>query len=65
MGYFSLQPVFHDLCKKGNVRYYPVSAIVQLKDYLLLTGMSRPCGGGSRFLLLLSGWSFSRMSNAI
>ena len=38
---------------------YPVCGIVRIKNCLLLIGKNSPCGGGSRFVLTLSEWSFT------
>ena len=57
MSYFSFQPVLHDWCNKGCGMCYPVCWMVHIKEPLLLTGKSSPCG--SRFPLSLSEWSFT------
>ena len=58
-GYFSLQPVPHDWCNKECGVYSPVFGIVHIKNPLLLIRKSSPCSSSSRFLFLLSEWSFT------
>ena len=38
LGYFSFQPVPHDLCNKGRGIYSPVCVMVYLKEHLQLIG---------------------------
>ena len=66
LSYFSFQPVLHDWCNKGCGVCYPVCGMMQIKKTLLLIRKSSP-GGGSRFPLFLSEWSFRlyHMCNAI
>ena len=42
LDYFSSQPVLHDWCSKGRGMYYPVCAMVHIKDTLLLIRKSSP-----------------------
>ena len=56
LSYFSFQPVLHDWCKKGGGMCYPVCGMVHIKEPLLLTEKSSPCGG-SGIPLSLSEWS--------
>ena len=58
VGYFSFQPVLHNLYNKGRGMYYPVCAMMHIKEPLLLIGKSSQCGG-SGFPLSLSELSFS------
>ena len=58
LSYFLFQPVLHDWCNKGRGMYYPVCGMMHIKEPLLLIGKSSS-RGCSRFLLLLSEWSFS------
>ena len=44
----------YDWCNKGHGMCYPVCDVVHIKEPLLLTGKSSPCGS-SRILLSLSG----------
>ena len=48
----------HDWYNKGCGMCYLVCGMVHIKEPLLLTGKSSPCGG-SRFPLSLSEWSFT------
>ena len=57
--YFSFQPVLHDRCIKGHGVRYPIFRMVHIKDSLLLFEKSIQYSGSSRFLLLLSDWSFT------
>ena len=57
LSYFSFQPVLHDWCNKGRGMCYHVCGMVHIKDPLLLTGKSNPCGGRG-FPLSQSEWSF-------
>ena len=56
--YFSFQPVLHDWCNKDRGMCYPVCGMVHIKEPLLLSGKSNPCGD-SGFPLLLFEWSFT------
>ena len=56
LGYFSFHPVLHDWCNKGRGMCYPVCGMMHIKEPLLLTGKSSPCGA-SGFPLSLSEWS--------
>ena len=47
-----------DWCNKDHGMYYPVCAMMHLKEPLLIIGKSSPCGG-SGFPLSLSEWSFT------
>ena len=58
LSYFSVQPVFHDWCKKGRGMCYHVYGMVHIKEPLLIIGKSSPCGGNG-FPLLLSEGSFT------
>ena len=58
LSYFSFQPVLHDWCNKGRGMCYPVCGMVHIKQLLLLTGKSSPCGG-SGFPFSLPKWSFT------
>ena len=49
---FSFEPVLDDWCNKGRGIYYPVCAVMHIKEPLLLIGKSSPCGG-SRFSLVI------------
>ena len=55
---FSVQPVLHDLCKKGSGMCYPVCGMVHIKEPLLLIDKSSLCGG-SGFPFSLSEWSLT------
>ena len=57
-------PVLHNWCNKGCGMCYPVCGIMHIKYTLLLIEKGSPCDG-SGFLLLLSEWSFTIMSDAI
>ena len=50
--------IHRDWCHKGRGMYYPVCAMLHIKQLLLLIGKSSPCGC-SGFPLLLSEWSFT------
>ena len=58
LSYFSFQPVLHDWCNKGHGMCYPVCGMMHIKEPLLLTGKSSPCGG-SRFPPSQSEWCFT------
>ena len=60
-----LIPMLHDWYYKGCGMYYPVSGMVHIKDPLLLIGKSSLYSSNSSFPVLLSEWSFTRMSDAI
>ena len=47
------QPVLHDWCNKGHGMYYPVCAMMHIKEPLLLIAKHNPCVG-SGFPLSLS-----------
>ena len=51
--YFSFLAVLRDWYNKVRDMCYPVCAMMQIKDPLLLIEKSGPCGGGSEFLLSL------------
>ena len=54
LSYFSFQPVLH----KDRGMCYPVCGMVHIKEPLLLTGKSSPCGGRG-FPVSLSEWFFT------
>ena len=45
LSYFSFQPVLHDWYNEGHDMCDPVCGMVHIKESLLLTGKSSPCGG--------------------
>ena len=56
LGYFSLQSVPHDWCKKkGRGMWFSVCGMIHIKEPLLLIGNSSPYGG-SGFPLFLYEW---------
>ena len=60
LNYFPFQPLFYDWCNMtNNSMCYHVCEMVHIKEPLLLTENSSPCGDGSRFPLSLSEWSFT------